>query len=582
MKKIHITSVILSAFLLASCGEAAMTNTKTPYEIEVIKAGDLTKSITLEKSALMKAGTQVTLTAQAGGRVGSVFVKPGDTVAAWEVIVQIEDVYGSTNNAREEAAIALESAQLTLSSTTLSLDQSLASAKIAYEKAEKDYEATRLQNTANPWEPSKAQLDYENYVTTQENTLAGYEVTYQSQLQSFQSFLANVIDTTDTIMGVSESKKNQNNSYEFLLGISATDGDKRNIAEQNIRILLGYKNWTPSNSTPLTERLKELQKVYDIANITLKSVEDVLSNTIADGTYLTSTNLNIFKSTIDGLQTQYTTSGFSLVSYLNAAQTFLATYEKERLSRQKSIQTAEENSRDGLQLAKNAYETAEKTRALTLKQMNQNISSASVRLRNAQGNINRLSITAPVDGVVWQVRVDIGEEITAGKPVIDIASRDAECDITVDSGTLAQLQIGAKVNVNYRGQKLPGTIMSVSPIADNGLNFAVKIGVNADVSIFGDFATIDIPMSSVFPTVPITAVTILAPGQWEIWILSTDDAGAMSVKKKSVILGNLWNDRVEITSELEANEMVILSDMKNYNPVDFELQKKVRATAEPL
>ena len=56
----------------------------------------------------------------------------------------------------------------------------------------------------------------------------------------------------------------------------------------------------------------------------------------------------------------------------------------------------------------------------------------------------------------------------------------------------------------------------------------------------------------------------------------------MSVKKKSVILGNLWNDRVEITSELEANEMVILSDMKNYNPVDFELQKKVRATAEPL
>ena len=56
----------------------------------------------------------------------------------------------------------------------------------------------------------------------------------------------------------------------------------------------------------------------------------------------------------------------------------------------------------------------------------------------------------------------------------------------------------------------------------------------------------------------------------------------VSVKKKSVILGNLWNDRVEITSELEANEMVILSDMKNYNPVDFELQKKVRATAEPL
>ncbi len=55
--------------------------------------------------------------------------------------------------------------------------------------------------------------------------------------------------------------------------------------------------------------------------------------------------------------------------------------------------------------------------------------------------------------------------------------------------------------------------MSISPIADNGLNFAVKIGVNAEVSVFGDFATIELPMASSFPTIPITAVTILAPGQ---------------------------------------------------------------------
>jgi hypothetical protein len=55
--------------------------------------------------------------------------------------------------------------------------------------------------------------------------------------------------------------------------------------------------------------------------------------------------------------------------------------------------------------------------------------------------------------------------------------------------------------------------MSISPIADSGLNFSIKIGVNAEVNIFGDFATIDIPLISAFPTLPITAVTILAPGQ---------------------------------------------------------------------
>lgn len=177
------------------------------------------------------------------------------------------------------------------------------------------------------------------------------------------------------------------------------------------------------------------------------------------------------------------------------------------------MKTAEENSRDTLELAKNSYETAEKTRDVTLKQLNQNISAAAVRLRNAQGNVNRLTITAPVSGVVGKVQVDEGEEVTNGRAIIDIASDDAECDITVDSATLAQLEVGTEVRVSYRGESLPGKIISISPIADRGLNFSVKIGVNAPVSVYGDFATIDIPMSSVFPTLPLTAVNILAPGQ---------------------------------------------------------------------
>lgn len=209
------------------------------------------------------------------------------------------------------------------------------------------------------------------------------------------------------------------------------------------------------------------------------------------------------------------------MSYLNAAQTFLATYEKERLSREKTVQTAEENSRDSLQLAKNAYETAQKSRDVTLKQLNQNIAAAAVRLRNAQGNVNRLTITAPVSGVVGKVQVDEGEEVTTGRAIIDIASDDAECDITVDSVTLAQLEIGTDVRVNYRGESLPGKIASISPIADRGLNFSVKIGVNAPVSVYGDFATIDIPMTSVFPTLPLTAVNILAPGQGQVYIVKT-------------------------------------------------------------
>lgn len=171
------------------------------YEVETVMAGALTKEIMLQKSALMKAGTQANITAQASGRIGGIYVRAGERVIAGQILAEIDDTYGTTNNARDEAAIALETAKLSLASTTLSLNQSVASAKIAYEKAQKDYEAAKLSGTTDPTTgKSKAQLDYENFITTQEKTLAGYETTYQSQLQSFQSFLANVIDTTDSLL----------------------------------------------------------------------------------------------------------------------------------------------------------------------------------------------------------------------------------------------------------------------------------------------------------------------------------------------------------------------------------------------
>ncbi len=196
--------VVLAAIIITNIftgDKNVLSEEKPAYEVETVMAGALTKEIMLQKSALMKAGTQANITAQASGRIGGIYVRAGERVIAGQILAEIDDTYGTTNNARDEAAIALETAKLSLASTTLSLDQSLASAKIAYEKAQKDYEAAKLSSTTDPATgKSKAQLDYENFITTQEKTLAGYETTYLSQLQSFQSFLANVIDTADTIL----------------------------------------------------------------------------------------------------------------------------------------------------------------------------------------------------------------------------------------------------------------------------------------------------------------------------------------------------------------------------------------------
>ncbi len=87
---------------------------------------------------------EVSLSTQTTGFMGTVSVNSGDAVLAGEVLAQIQDTYGVANNGVREASIGIETALLSQENSIASLDQSVESARIAYEKAEKDYVAAAL------------------------------------------------------------------------------------------------------------------------------------------------------------------------------------------------------------------------------------------------------------------------------------------------------------------------------------------------------------------------------------------------------------------------------------------------------
>jgi membrane fusion protein (multidrug efflux system) len=141
----YFSLVLVTSILLTGCGKSnIVANNKKPYDIDVVLASALSRGASLEKSAIVKAGTQVKLTAQASGRVSNLLVKPGQMVVAGQTLVQLEDMYGSANNSLDEAGIGLQNARLALASTSATLGQALSSTKIAYEKAEKDFLATQV------------------------------------------------------------------------------------------------------------------------------------------------------------------------------------------------------------------------------------------------------------------------------------------------------------------------------------------------------------------------------------------------------------------------------------------------------
>ncbi len=440
--------------------EVAITSpTRTPKIIQTEIVGKSTFTEQVHVTGRVAPTREAVVSTQGTWFIGSINAEIGDTVGAGETLASIADTYGLSGNAIEEANIGVESASITRDNTIASLEQALESARVAYERAGKDYDASKLSDGKSKT-PSKAELDLQNYITTQEKTLSGYETSYQAQLQSFQSFLANVIDTSDSLVGVSDAKRNQNDTFEYLLG--ALDSTKKSKAETSIQKLLPYKTWTPDPNVSLIERVQELQRVYLIANEVLTNVENLLINSVVDSTNFTATTMATHRATIDGLQTQYSSISTGLVTFLNTAQTFLATYEKERQSREQAVQTTAENSLSAYELAKKAYETAQTARDLGIAQLDQWMGSASVKLQNAQGNAAKMSIAAPFSGVIIAKNIEIGSLVSPGANIFtigDISSLIVKTETTVEQKKY--LKVGQEVSLTFGDEIFIGRLSAV-------------------------------------------------------------------------------------------------------------------------
>ena len=377
-----------------------------------------------------------------------------------QVLATLADTYGLSGNAVDEASLGVQGAQLSQENSLASLDQALENARIAYVKAQTDYDALKLPDVKDTT-TSKAELDLQNFITSQDKQLEGYETTYQSQLQSFRALMVNVLDTSDTLLGVSPGYQNLNDNFEYVLG--ALDSGQKITAENALRALLPYQDWSPDTQLPLIQRVQELQRVYLLVSNVLAQTKTVLINSLTDSDFFTDADIAKYRATIDGYQTQYNTLSAGLVTFLNTTQSFLATYQTDRVAHEQAAKTNAENSLNALSLAKKAYDTAQKSRDIGGSQTDQSIDINTIHLQNAQGNAARLVITAPFSGVVIAQNVEIGSLASPGTNLFtlgDVSTLVIKTDIGVDRQKY--LQIGQMIPLHDGDITLVGKLSSLS------------------------------------------------------------------------------------------------------------------------
>lgn len=183
---------------------------------------------------------------------------------------------------------------------------------------------------------------------------------------------------------------------------------------------------------------------------------------------------------------------------------------------------------------------------------------AAVQLARAQ--LEKLTLTAPFDGVLGLRKVSVGDVVAAGKDIVNLESIDTlKLDFRVPELYLPTVKVGQTLQVAvdaFSGRGFDGTVIAIDPLVDvNGRAVAVRARVaNADGSLRpGLFARVSLTIDTQPNAVLVPEQAIVAFGNKQFVFKVADGKAAQT----AVTLGGRRNAEVEIAEGLKPGDMVV-------------------------
>ena len=198
-----------------------------------------------------------------------------------------------------------------------------------------------------------------------------------------------------------------------------------------------------------------------------------------------------------------------------------------------------------------------------------NVVSASVA--NAEESLNNTVITSPINGVVANRSVTLGQVVSPGTSLMaveDISS--VYVIVNIEQSDLSKIKPGqqAKVMVDtYRDRSFIGTVDIINPAANKSARvFSTKIRVDNREHLLkpGMFAKVNIKTgeSKEVPSVPQEALASIQ-GMYFVFTADGDKA-----KRQQVEIGQMINQSVEIKSGLTIGQKVIVTNVNKLKDQD--------------
>jgi len=616
MKKIVL--FLLCICVLSSCGDKVEEDLKTEKVDFFVKTqiwSDFVWNSVLKKTWQIRSSQDITLTANAVGRVAWVYVKSGDNVESWQVIAILEDNIGSYGINLQRAANWLERAKINYESTGISLDKQIFDAELSLKKFERNLETLRdaeqdsFVNGGYEWLNStsalriqqldnnikKAKLDYEIKLLADEQTLIGHVANIKKEFNALTILLDDVIEFSDTLLGVSAENKRKNDDFEDYLW--ASNKTQKSQSEQKLLELIWYKQsdaYIEANLSVQWDLSEEgvsefgniISKWYEDIKQLLNNIEATLNNSTASLWVLSDADISWYIATVNGYQAQLQINSGTFIAVYTWINSFLQTYKDAQISILTAIELQEKdreiqlkNTQEGIEdlesqvdIARNNLENTQKTKDVTLKSLQNAINEAQISYTSAQKEYNKLTITSPINGSVSDVFIDAGQEVFSWNQLFKIVSDSTpEVEISFSNNEKTLINPSQKVFLSVNGKTMIGSIYAISEVADANLNYKASIVFSGTENIIWNLVEIQIPIQTDKMLVPINIVTTKGEDLWTIKTMSWSSFSDVRVR-----LWEVFDEQIEVISCAKNCEdlKIIMSDVSNFDENKFIIIEK--------
>jgi HlyD family secretion protein len=600
------TTYIIPAVLIIIIGVyfwSQSNGTADQYELFEVERIDLKR--TVEVTGEIKPASRLELAFERNGTVDSIHVNIGDEVEEGDILAELED---------EDVQFAYRTARASLSTTQARLDLEIAGEKIqTIQKAEASVEQAEA-------DVMKAETDLANTGLTTKDDVRTAEIAVQTALNNLNNkkdqleqnvddayddaivIMANALGPLDSslsegdrIIGVDDTTTNV--SYRNLLGVSSAGSMERaknsynsakpikSTADSLVRNL-----YSESSNESIETAADGLLRALSLVQTYLTDVQNVLSGTIT-GAALTATDLSTMKTKVASerstLSTQYTNVQNAIQSITSSkldrtetSQTLDDAYETAKLN----LNIAKTNAETSVRAAETAVTVKEAAlssaeadlelkrsppRNVDLEPLRASVSEARVKLDQAESDLKKIQIIAPIDGTVSDILPELGEQVTMNDPaVLMISSTMFDIESLVPEADIALVKVGQDVTVTLDAYgddlEFKGSVVSEDPdqtvIQDavyykSRISFDIgdrelKPGMTANVTILTS-KTAD---ALVIPTRAIRTDDV--SGEKVVLILKNGD-----VKEVSIKVGLRGDEgRIAVTQGLSEGDTIIVSE----------------------